>query len=280
MHDRRLLLANGRVAHVSLQGLVTAERFVPGRWHRVIAPVADLLIRPNGPRDRQLLFGARVLVLEEFEGHAFLQAERDGYVGYVGLGALGPDAQASHWVNAPATHLYPEPSIKARDAARLSMGARLTIVAEHGKFVETAEGQFAIARHLRPLGNWAADPVAVAESMLGTPYLWGGDSRDGIDCSGLVQLSLCACGIACPPDSDLQQARLGQPLAAGERPRRGDLVFWKGHVAFVSGPDRIIHANGTAMAVAEEGLQEATDRIAALGEGTVTAMKRIAAPGG
>jgi len=280
MHDRRLLLANGRVAHVSLQGLVSAERFVPGRWHRVIAPVADLLIRPNGPRDRQLLFGARVLVLEEFEGHAFLQAERDGYVGYVALGALGADAQASHWVSAPATHLYPEPSIKAREAARLSMGARLTIVAEHGKSAETAEGQCAISRHLRPLGSWAVGPVAVAESMLGTPYLWGGDSRDGIDCSGLVQLSLCACGIDCPADSDLQQARLGQPLATGERPRRGDLVFWKGHVAFVSGPDRIIHANGTAMAVAEEGLQEATDRIAALGEGPVTAMKRIAAPGG
>ncbi|GHE01736.1 hypothetical protein GCM10008024_18630 [Allgaiera indica] len=280
MHDRRLMPANGRVAHVSLQGLVTADRFVPGRWHRVIAPVADLLIRPNGPRDRQLLFGARVLVLEEFEGHAFLQAERDGYVGYVALGMLGPDAQASHWVSAPATHLYPEPSIKTPEVARLSLGARLTIVTEHGQFAETAEGQFAIARHIRPIGAWADDPVAVAESLLGTPYLWGGDSRDGIDCSGLVQLSLLACGIKCPADSDLQQARLGRPLAEGEPPRRGDLIFWKGHVAFVSGPDRIIHANGHAMAAAEEGLQEAIDRIAATGEGAVTAMKRIAAPDG
>lgn len=280
MRDRRITPANGRVAHVSMQGLVAAGQFVRGSWRRITAPVADLLARPNGPRDRQLLLGARVLVLEETEGHAFVQAERDGYVGYIAVSALGPDAAATHWVSAPATHLYPAPSIKERELAPLSLGARLTIVAEHGRFSQTDAGAFVISRHLRKLGDWAGDPVAVAESLLGTPYLWGGDSRWGIDCSGLVQLSVQAGGLPCPADSDLQQAGLGQRLAPTDTPRRGDLVFWKGHVAFVSGPDRIVHANGHTMSVCEEGLQAAIDRIAAAGDGQVTALKRIAALAG
>lgn len=279
MRDRRITPANRRVAHVSMQGLVSAERFVRGTWRCVTAPVADLLTRPGGPRDRQLLKGARVLVLEEEEGHAFAQAERDGYVGYIPLAALGADAKATHWVSAPATHLYPEPTIKMRERALLSLGARLTIVADHGKFSETDEGAFVISRHLQPLGDWAEDPVDVAESLLGTPYLWGGDSREGIDCSGLVQLSLLACGLPCPADSDLQEQGLGRALDEGEIPHRGDLMFWKGHVAFVSGPDRILHASGHAMMVTYEGMQAATDRIAASGDGEVTAIKRIEALG-
>ena len=272
--DRRLTPANGRVAHVSLRGQVEAERFVAGRWQRVTAPVADILSRPHGRRDRQLQYGERVLAMDEVDGHSFLQAERDGYVGYVATAALGPDGTPTHWVQAAATHLYPAPDIKRHDAALLSLGARLTVVADHGRFVETDAGLFAYARHLDPLSARASDPVAVAERLLGTPYLWGGDSRLGIDCSGLVQMAFRACGIPCPADSDLQQAGFGRTLAEDEPLERGDLLFWRGHVALVAGPDRLLHANGHDMAVAYEGLRAAVARIDAQGEGPVTARKR------
>lgn len=273
--DRRLTPANGRVAHESLRGRVEAGRYVRGHWQRVTAPVADILSRPYGPRDRQLLFGERVLVLDEVDGHAFLRAERDGYVGYVATGALGPDGHATHWLHAPASHLYPAPDIKQRELGLLSLGSRLTIVAEHGKFAETDTGAFVHARHISPLSARATDPVLVAESFLGTPYLWGGDSRQGIDCSGLVQAAFLACGIPCPADSDLQEEDFGRPLDEDEALQRGDMIFWKGHVALVAGPDRILHANGHDMAVAFEGLQAAINRIADQGEGPVTARKRV-----
>lgn len=276
--DRRLTPANGRVAHESLRGQVEAARFVPGAWHRVTAPVADLLAAPGGARDRQVLFGQRVLVLEEVAEHAFVQAEHDGYVGYVARAALGPDAAATHWVSAAATHLYPVPDFRRHELAMLSLGAQVTVLADHGVFVETDAGQFLIARHLSPLGVRATDPVTVAEAFLGTPYLWGGNSRLGIDCSGLVQAAFEACGHPCPGDSDQQAASLGTVLDESVPLRRGDLLFWSGHVALVAGPDLVLHANGNDMAVAFEGLQAAIDRLARQGDGPVTVRRRVALP--
>jgi cell wall-associated NlpC family hydrolase len=273
-HDRRLTPANGRVAHVSLEGKVAAERFVSGTPARVAVPLADLLAGPDGPRDRQLLLGEAVLVLDRHDGFAFVRAERDGYCGYLPEAVLGAARDASHWVATPATHLYRAPDIKAAEVALLSLGSRLTVVAEHPRFFETAEGLFVPRPHLRGLGERAADPAAVAESLLGTPYLWGGNSRSGIDCSGLVQAALLACGIACPGDSDMQQGAVGTALDPGAAMRRGDLVFWKGHVAMAVGPDRLIHANAFQMAVGLEGLDSCLARIAAQGEGPVTARRR------
>ena len=275
--DRRLTPANGRVALQSLQGKVAADRFVSGDRARVVAPVADLLAEPGGKRDRQFLYGARFLVLERRNGWAFGQAEHDGYVGYMAEPALGPDGAASHWVAAAATHLYRFPDIKRPEAMSLSLGSRITIVASAaGPFVETDQGLFALGQHLRPLGDWSADPVAVAMWFLGSPYLWGGNSRSGLDCSGLVQAAHLACGIACPGDSDLQRADFGQVLPPNTATQRGDLLFWKGHVALVTGPDQIIHATGHHMAVVLEGLGEAVARIAAQGTGPLLAHKRLA----
>ncbi|MBS0565741.1 MAG: C40 family peptidase [Proteobacteria bacterium] len=261
--DRRLTPANGRVAHVSLKGQVAAEYFVEGEAARVAVPLADLLARPDGPRDRQLLMGEAVRVLERRERHAFVQAARDGYCGWLDLAAVGPDHPVTHRIAAPATHLYATPSLKRREVASLSFGALLDVRAGKGRFAETADGLFVPRVHLAPAGTRMEDPAGVAETFLGTPYLWGGNSRAGIDCSGLVQAAMLACGLACPGDSDQQFRLVGRPLASGEAPGRNDLFFWKGHVALALDGERLIHANGAAMAVTIEPVAAALVRIAA-----------------
>lgn len=272
--DRRLTPWNGRVAQERLRGQVDAERFVPGVLRRVVAPLADLCAGPGGPRDRQLPHGAAFLLLEEVDGHGFGQALRDGYVGWVAAAALGPAAEPTHWLCAPASHLYPAPDLKRPAACALPLNALLRIVGGSGDWAETDLGRFVPRAHLRALDDPAADPVAVAESLLGTPYLWGGNSREGIDCSGLVQVALHACGHDCPGDSDLQSAGLGRPLDPAAPLRRGDLVFWRGHVGWMADGATLLHANAHHMAVAREPLATARARIAAAGGGPVIALRR------
>jgi len=262
--DRRLTPWNGRVAHVSLRGRVAAERFVEGEPAAVAVPLADLCATAGGARDRQLLMGAAFGVLERRGGWAFGMAGDDGLVGWIAEAALGPPVRPSHRVAAPATHLYPAPDLKTREVARLSLGARLEVTGVDGAFARCAAG-WVPAVHLRPVDAPEADPVTVAESLVGTPYLWGGNSRDGIDCSGLVQAALRACGRPCPADSDLQRAALGRPLRADEAPRRGDLAFWSGHVGWMADATTLLHANAHHMAVAAEPLAGAAARIAAAG---------------
>lgn len=274
MSDRRITPANGRVAHVSLKGAVEGVRLVAGERASVAAALADLLAAPGGARDRQLLMGDAVLVLDRVDGFAFLQSEKDGYCGYVAEAALGAAVAATHWVCAPASHLYPAADMKQREAAALSFGARIAVIAEHARFLETDRGQFVPRAHLCPTGTVMQDPAAVAEMFLGTPYLWGGNSRAGIDCSGLVQAALLACGIACPGDSDLQQA-IGGAGTGRSALGRGDLIFWRGHVAMALDGDRLIHANAFRMAVTVEAIDAAIARIAAQGDGPPTAFRRV-----
>ncbi|WP_116134987.1 C40 family peptidase [Tropicimonas sp. IMCC34043] len=276
MSDRRTTPANDRVAALELRGHLADRRFVAGDWHRLAVPVADLLDAPDGARDRQLVFGQRLRVFEVRDGFSFLQAERDGYVGYLDATSLGADRDASHRVIAPATHRYPAPDIKRREIGWLSFGSEVSVLGIEGAFAELAEGGFVPARHIAPLGDPLSDPVAVARLFLGTPYLWGGNSRAGIDCSGLVQAALVACGLPCPGDSDQQCETLGTALAAGSAPQAGDLFFWRGHVAMASGPGTMIHANAHHMAVAEEPIAPAMARIAATDTGPLMAHRRIA----
>ncbi|MEO1107268.1 MAG: NlpC/P60 family protein [Pseudomonadota bacterium] len=241
---------------------------------RVIQPVVDLFSQPDGLRDRQLLFGDMVEVVEETDGWSRLTADKDGYSGWVRSAQLGADIPQTHKITAPATHAYEQADMKTRDLASLSFGSTVQALSKTGKFVETELG-FIPSTHLAPIADMQTDPVAVAELFLGTPYLWGGNSRFGIDCSGLVQVGLLACGIPCPGDSGDQEQDVATALPEDTGPLRGDLLFWKGHVAWVSGPNMLLHANAHHMAVAYEPMDQAIARIMAQGDGPVTAHKRL-----
>ncbi len=273
--DRRLTPANDRVAASSLQGQVAATTFTDGTPAQIGQPVADLCRAPQGARDRQLQFGTPVTVFERRDGWGFVQSGIDGYVGYVREAALIASADATHRVSVPATHLYAAADLKSPDRFWLSFGARLRIVSAEGAFFETDQGLFVPKPHVRPLNAPMHDPVTVAQMHFGAPYLWGGNSMQGIDCSGLVQAACQACGIDCPGDSDLQMAELGTALPPETPPQRGDLLFWKGHVAMVVDADTMIHANAHHMAVAYEPIKAAILRIEEQGEGPVLAHKRL-----
>lgn len=272
--DRRQTPATPRVAHVSMRGRLEAPRWTEGELARISAPLVDLCPAPGGARDRQLLMGERVTVVERWQGQAFVMAAKDGYCGWIPVAALGGDRAPTHRVSALATHLYREPSLKTRDAAALSFGAMLTVAREHDRFGETVDGFFVPRACIAPVADIETDPVLVAERFLGVPYLWGGNSQAGIDCSGLVQAALLACGLPCPGDSDQQRETVGHALRKGETRRRGDLFFWPGHVAMAVDADHLIHANGFRAQVSHEGTEMCLARIDGAGEGPLLAVRR------
>jgi len=266
---------NDRVAASHLRGQVKAERFVDGHRMRVTVPLADLVDAPGGSRLRQIQMGESVTVYEILNGWAFVQAIKDGYVGYVGNHALADRPEPTHWLAAPASHCYSAADLRAPDISWLGFGSLLTIVSFQSGFLETDQGQFLPERHLWPVGKRFSDPVNAAQLHFGTPYLWGGNSIRGIDCSGLVQASLTAAGLGCPGDSDMQENELGYELPSGTPPERGDLLFWKGHVAIAVDGETLLHANAHHMAVAYEPTLKAIRRIDAQGGGHVTAHRRL-----
>lgn len=286
--DPRLTLARPELAAVALQGTVQATRYAMPVAMRVIAPTAPLMRRPAdaGGLDSELLTGERFDVLDTADGWCWGQSALDGYVGHVPAAALAPDGPApTHRVAALMAHRYPAADIKTRPEAVLSFGARLAVAGTSGArgtrapMARLATGGYVIAHHLEPLSAPAPDWVSAARRLIGVPYLWGGRSSFGVDCSSLVQLAMQAAGLNCPRDSDMQAAGLGTTLAPGTPPRRGDLVFWRGHVGVMLDETGLLHANAHHMAVAAEPLAEAVARIEANGGGPVTRHARLDAGG-
>jgi cell wall-associated NlpC family hydrolase len=277
--ERRLTPVRHDLAAAHLRGLVDAPRYAEGRAMQVIEASAPLRRSPqaDAPLETEALFGEAVTVYDEGEGWAWAQLDRDHYVGYLPRAALGTPTEPTHRVAALRTHAYPGPSIKLPPRLPLPLGARLAVVRHEGDFAVTDDGLHLWARHLAELSAREPDFAAVAERFLETPYLWGGRTSEGIDCSGLVQTALAAAGIDAPRDSDMLEEAMGAPVAVDGSRTRGDLVFWKGHVGIMRDAATLIHANGWHMKVAFEPLAEARARIAASGGGDVTSVRRVPA---
>lgn len=274
--DRRLTLIHDGVAARGLEGVVPAETYVDPTALQVSAPAAPLRRHPadDAEQESRLLFGERFDVLLERDGYSFGQTARDGYVGWVPSAALdGPPLTPTHRVKALRTYAFGQANIKTTPVGLYSLNALVTVEETDGRFARAARSGWFMAEHLAPIGGgFETDAAGVAARFVGAPYLWGGRESLGLDCSGLVQQALHACGRACPRDTDMQ-ARLGAAIDPAEL-ARGDLVFWKGHVGMMLDAERMVHANGHHMATVVEPLAEAIARIEAAGYGPPTAYRR------
>lgn len=270
------------LAAEALRGRVRAQRYAAGEACQIAHSATPVRERPDarGSWATEALFGERVTLYEERDGWAWVQLARDGYVGYVRALALSRQVkEPTHWVRALGTFLYPAPDIKAAPSMHISMNAALCVVETGQAFAKLDDGSFVPVRHIGENQRHAPDFVAVAERFVGVPYLWGGKSRLGVDCSGLLQTALQAAGRECPRDSDMQLAELGNTVAVGDDLdglARGDLVFWNRHAGIMVDSFLMLHANAHHMAVVVEPLRTAVDRIARAGT-PLAAVKRLQA---
>lgn len=267
-YDPRLTPARPDLAAAYLEGHVEADHFVEGVQHRVVHPTAPVTKEPFSGASlmTQALHGESVTVYESnIEGWSWGQLDDDNYVGWLPTEALRPrDLHATHKVSALRTPIFAGPSIKLPPTNLYSFGCRLVVTGTRDKFAITDAGEFIFAGHLVPLSHAEPDFVEVASRFLGAAYLWGGRSSLGLDCSGLVQVALEACGIACPRDSDMQEAALGVAVPFGGDLgllHRGDLIFWPGHVGIVEDAETLLHATAHFMSVVREPLGPALARI-------------------
>jgi cell wall-associated NlpC family hydrolase len=277
--DKRLNVFRPDLADSRLQGKFAAERFVEGRATRVGVAVASVHREPHfdAMQITQALPGEDVIVFEENNGWAWVQLADDGYVGYLKADHLtNAVAPATHKIAVPSSFLFAAPDIKAQPARSIPMLAKLTAVGEDDRFLKLSNGLFALKDHTSPVAVFESDPSAVALRFLNAPYYWGGKTAAGLDCSGLVQLALMACGINAPRDSDMLESAVGEPLPDIDTSKlqRNDLVFWKGHVGIMTDSATLLHANGHFMLTVEEPLVEAQFRIART-YGNITSIRRL-----
>jgi cell wall-associated NlpC family hydrolase len=279
--DKRRHPYRDDLAAEHLRDRVSAQRYVQGTPGQIIHSATQLRDRPDlkAGWTTEALFGEIVTVYERKDGWAWVQLERDGYVGYVHESALSDQVRApTHMVRALGTFLYPEPDIKSPPWVHLSITASLAVAEEGATFSRLADGRYVPSRHIIDRTRFAADFVSVAERFAGVPYAWGGKTRLGVDCSGLVQVAMQAAGHVCPRDSDMQQAEVGEDVLVSEQLdnlQRGDLVFWRGHVGIMTDGFILLHANAHHMVAVLEPLKTAVDRIARAGS-QITAVRRPA----
>ncbi|MYH57672.1 MAG: NlpC/P60 family protein [Boseongicola sp. SB0675_bin_26] len=275
MSDRRFLAANGRVARRDLKGIVDADLFTDGKVYS-LAETAWLLHSPGGRAVRQLTFGDRFVELDREGGWSFGYSSKDGYVGHVESACLDRAFRPTHRVAVRSTFALANASVQALPVRDLHLNSGVRVTERSGAWcrITSRDRMYVPAAHLAKLDSGDGDVAGWARVMLGTPYVWAGNSGFGIDCSGLVQAAFHAAGLECPPDSDLQEAMPGERLSATDALNAGDLVFWKGHVAIAGGEGTLIHANAHHMSVVEEPAETAAARIAATDTGSVTSRLR------
>lgn len=277
--DPRRHVYRDDMAAISLKDQIRAHRYVQGELRQIVAASAPLRVVPrfDAPLATEALAGELVTIFHIEDGWGWAQLASDNYVGYMPIDCISMMIdEPTHWVTARATFVYPAPDLKRPPIMRLSMNARLVVIGREGRFLELSRGGFVFGGHVAPVEDKAKDFVRVAEKLIGTPYLWGGRTSHGIDCSGLVQVALEGTGKACPRDSDMQEAEVGEPVAERDpdRVKRGDLVFWQGHVAIAQSSEWLLHASGHQMEVVVEPVRRAVDRIAAT-HGEITSIRRI-----
>lgn len=279
--DPRLTPARDDLAAAHLHGIVVAERYADGRKMTVADAIADLRRSPtpDSQIDTQVLLGECITLYEEDEGWGWVQLGRDGYVGYLSMAALVDGTpQVTHRVAVNRTFVYPWMDLKLPVLDALPLGACVLVRKVEKGFAQIADAGYVFADHLVPFDEKAADFVAVAERLVHSPYLWGGKTSLGVDCSGLVQLCLGEAGVPAPRDTDLQEKALGFDLAFDDGLaglRRGDLVFWRGHVGIMRDATHLLHANAHHMLVASEPLSEVRDRVLARTGAAITSIKRL-----
>jgi len=279
--DRRLTPARPDLAAAHLKGRIAAERFVEGRAAQVSRGVAGLHATPaDAGLQTQLLFGETFTIYEQKGDWVWGQASLDSYVGYARAECFAAPLSITHRVFSLATPLLLAPDVKKGARDMLPMNAKLAVAEPGEAFMRLADGSYVFARHLAPLDSFVSDWVCVAERFAGVPYLWGGKTAAGIDCSGLVQTALEAGGIRSPRDTDMMESQLGTAIALDAAVARGDLIFWKGHVGLMLDSQRIIHANGFAMEVSIEPLAEVRERTLVREGLPIRTIKRLQRAGG
>ena len=272
--DPRLTPANETVACSTLKGKIKHANFVEAKNYQVNVPFVDLLGSPDGKRNRQLIYGSKVKYFSAAKGWAFIQNTYDNYVGYVPESTIASETQKTHIVTAPLAHVFMEPNIKSKNIEILPLAARVSGEMIGNGFLETELGWISVSQ-LKRKTELSKDPVEVSKLLQNAPYLWGGNTTLGIDCSGLIQISLLLCGIDCPGDSDQQMNTLGQNIDIGSPRKKGDIIFWKGHVAWALNERQILHANAYHMATVIEEANEAIERIKKQDNNSVIAHKRL-----
>ena len=272
--DPRLTPANEIVACSSLRGKIKHSNFIEGKNYQINVPFVDLLSTPDGKRNRQLIYGSKVKYFGENGGWAFIQNTYDSYVGYVPQNSIVLETEKTHIVKVPLSHVFLEPNIKSRNIEILPLAAKVSGQIVENGFLETELGWISLSQ-LKQKTELSKDPVEISKLLQHAPYLWGGNTSLGIDCSGLIQISLLLCGVDCPGDSDQQMNTLGYNLDVGSPRKKGDILFWKGHVAWAVNERQILHANAYHMATVIEEANEAIERIKKQDKNSIIAHKRL-----